>query len=716
MSHKLSNTSLSSLASSGQFDNGLLVQAFPSDFSHSQPQQSSFMLDPFETAFVHNQQDTVTQRPKLDVDTALGSVTGRPRSESRAAPYNRYRSESVSVKSGHGDEVSALLSAVSNQSYAPWTGNLPSSMNKMTLHHRSSSSISPLKHSPSRPKLTRAYRSLSFAIDERSNSKFTDVPVEVDLIGTGMAMEREESVRRDLTEKAEQMLRMSTTTQQDKARALWVRRWLHLSYTHAPGSTVPRQGLYHSYMLSCREYGVKPINSASFGKAVRSAYPGIKTRRLGVRGNSKYHYVALRPAIRTEAERLNDYGDSSGQWHVAPQDGSMGFTRAPYDMELDKEDDSDSEDDEEINDSPIRALHDAAFNRDFHGRLGSTLNHHHTSLDFGFEPLPLPVHSIQGFPSLAQVWTTHPQNYTISNFWLAFCHHCETLVSISKTNEFDRFSVELRSFWSTHTANNDLLEVSTLITKATAFTYDYIVQDILTRVHTPLSALQETAFEALAINLETILESSFQGFSRQFSAPKIDIGVKAARLFLRLIDLKKLSASLIPILSSADRLGEMKSAWVNLDRRRIADQCTLSCNCHHVESIFDLFSEWLHGSSTLQGLGEMLTHLLSELSRAAIPLRAIVSQTCFVTSQITRDFTLRSDPCFGLFQLLKTWIDDWVVVSVVRQLVLTGGGDPVDVPRSDLTVIVPPLSDWEGRDELGLVTAVPHRLSGHISK
>lgn len=33
------------------------------------------------------------------------------------------------------------------------------------------------------------------------------------------------------------------------------------------------------------------MNPASFGKLVRVLFPGLKTRRLGVRGESKYHYV-----------------------------------------------------------------------------------------------------------------------------------------------------------------------------------------------------------------------------------------------------------------------------------------------------------------------------------------------------------------------------------------------------------------------------------------
>ncbi|KAI4204396.1 MAG: hypothetical protein LQ350_001152 [Teloschistes chrysophthalmus] len=38
---------------------------------------------------------------------------------------------------------------------------------------------------------------------------------------------------------------------------------------------------------------VPPLNPASFGKLVRIIFPGIQTRRLGMRGESKYHYVDL---------------------------------------------------------------------------------------------------------------------------------------------------------------------------------------------------------------------------------------------------------------------------------------------------------------------------------------------------------------------------------------------------------------------------------------
>ena len=51
--------------------------------------------------------------------------------------------------------------------------------------------------------------------------------------------------------------------------------------------------MYSQYASRCGTERVVPLNPASFGKLVRVIFPGIQTRRLGVRGESKYHYVDL---------------------------------------------------------------------------------------------------------------------------------------------------------------------------------------------------------------------------------------------------------------------------------------------------------------------------------------------------------------------------------------------------------------------------------------
>lgn len=56
---------------------------------------------------------------------------------------------------------------------------------------------------------------------------------------------------------------------------------------------MPRNRVYSKYAERCGTDRVIPLNPASFGKLVRVIFPGIQTRRLGVRGESKYHYVDL---------------------------------------------------------------------------------------------------------------------------------------------------------------------------------------------------------------------------------------------------------------------------------------------------------------------------------------------------------------------------------------------------------------------------------------
>lgn len=52
-----------------------------------------------------------------------------------------------------------------------------------------------------------------------------------------------------------------------------------------------------------------PLNPASFGKLVRVIFPGIQTRRLGVRGESKYHYVDL--ALEDESVPHASFGGAT---------------------------------------------------------------------------------------------------------------------------------------------------------------------------------------------------------------------------------------------------------------------------------------------------------------------------------------------------------------------------------------------------------------------
>lgn len=57
--------------------------------------------------------------------------------------------------------------------------------------------------------------------------------------------------------------------------------------------SVPRSRVFQRYATKCGNERVPTLNPASFGKLVRIIFPGIQTRRLGMRGESKYNYVDL---------------------------------------------------------------------------------------------------------------------------------------------------------------------------------------------------------------------------------------------------------------------------------------------------------------------------------------------------------------------------------------------------------------------------------------
>ncbi|KAK5166747.1 hypothetical protein LTR04_000491, partial [Oleoguttula sp. CCFEE 6159] len=97
---------------------------------------------------------------------------------------------------------------------------------------------------------------------------------------------------RSLKEVATEVIQKERTPQAEKTKQLFAMLWLKAVCKSAKTS-VPRNRVYSHYADRCATERVVPLNPASFGKLVRVIFPGIQTRRLGVRGESKYHYVGL---------------------------------------------------------------------------------------------------------------------------------------------------------------------------------------------------------------------------------------------------------------------------------------------------------------------------------------------------------------------------------------------------------------------------------------
>ncbi|KAK5079712.1 hypothetical protein LTR70_006464 [Exophiala xenobiotica] len=78
----------------------------------------------------------------------------------------------------------------------------------------------------------------------------------------------------------------------EKAKQVFAMLWLQDTCQRSSNS-VRRDRVFARYTERCGNERVPTLNPASFGKLVRIIFPNVQTRRLGVRGESKYHYVDL---------------------------------------------------------------------------------------------------------------------------------------------------------------------------------------------------------------------------------------------------------------------------------------------------------------------------------------------------------------------------------------------------------------------------------------
>ncbi|XP_021360165.1 DNA-binding protein RFX6-like [Mizuhopecten yessoensis] len=85
----------------------------------------------------------------------------------------------------------------------------------------------------------------------------------------------------------------SEQTSQKQSQVASTLKWLTENYERAEGVCLPRCVLYTHYLDFCKKMKFTPAGAATFGKIIRQKFPKLTTRRLGTRGQSKYHYYGI---------------------------------------------------------------------------------------------------------------------------------------------------------------------------------------------------------------------------------------------------------------------------------------------------------------------------------------------------------------------------------------------------------------------------------------
>lgn len=104
----------------------------------------------------------------------------------------------------------------------------------------------------------------------------------------------------------------SREVQKQVLAMIWL---LHSCYVN-PTSVVPRNKIYAKYALLCSNHNLFPLTPANLGRLVKTLFPQITIRRLGVRGQSKYHYCGIK-LINEDNDLFNNY-QSYSQFPLSP--------------------------------------------------------------------------------------------------------------------------------------------------------------------------------------------------------------------------------------------------------------------------------------------------------------------------------------------------------------------------------------------------------------
>ncbi|XP_022668160.1 RFX-like DNA-binding protein RFX1 isoform X2 [Varroa jacobsoni] len=65
--------------------------------------------------------------------------------------------------------------------------------------------------------------------------------------------------------------------------------------------SLPKQEVYNEYKAYFEAHSLEALCTADFGKVMKHVFPGVRARRLGERGNSRYCYSGLSKKVKSES-------------------------------------------------------------------------------------------------------------------------------------------------------------------------------------------------------------------------------------------------------------------------------------------------------------------------------------------------------------------------------------------------------------------------------
>ncbi|XP_033957973.1 MHC class II regulatory factor RFX1 isoform X2 [Pseudochaenichthys georgianus] len=465
-------------------------------------------------------------------------------------------------------------------------------------------------------------------------------------------------------------------------------QWLCDNYEGAEGVSLPRCTLYYHYLLHCQEQKLEPVNAASFGKLIRSVFMGLRTRRLGTRGNSKYHYYGLRIKSGSPLLRLMDE-----QQHMALR--QQPFSQKNRLKPLQKAQGITNGTAGGLGQQASGLCDISAQVQQYQQFLASRPLPDFVEIDLQARPLPdgIIVEHLKAFQTL-------------------YREHCEAIMDVMVNLQFTLVETLWKSFWrfsqsidteslNLHNESEKRLPKSCLVVlckyepvlrwtkECDNLLYQTLVEILISDVLRPIPSALTQAIRNFAKSLENWLTGALMNIPEEMVRIKVVCVGSFSQTLRRYTSLNHLAQAARAVLQNTAQINQMLSDLNRVDFTNVQEQASWVCQCGDsvVQRLEQDFKVTLQQQNSLEQWASWLDGVVTEALRpyeqnpSALPKAAKVFllNWSFYSSMVIRDLTLRSAASFGSFHLIRLLYDEYMYYLIEHRVAQAKGVTPIAV-------------------------------------
>ncbi|KAM6902239.1 transcription factor RFX3 isoform 3-T3 [Xenentodon cancila] len=471
-------------------------------------------------------------------------------------------------------------------------------------------------------------------------------------------------------------------------------QWLLDNYETAEGVSLPRSTLYSHYLRHCQEQKLDPVNAASFGKLIRSIFMGLRTRRLGTRGNSKYHYYGIRVKPDSPLNRLQE----DMQYMALRQQPVQQKHRF---KSVQKFDGGSGENYSSGGQNHLGAAEQTVI---------AQSQHHQQFLDAS-RALPDFVEL-----DLGQSNSENISQEDVKALQSLYREHCEAILDVVVNLQFSLIEKLWQTFWrysppdtvegATVTENSSVSEIEARLPRAQLLVlcrneavlkwmstcdhlmYQALVEILIPDVLRPIPSALTQAIRNFAKSLEGWLNNAMNTIPQRMVQTKIAAVSAFAQTLRRYTSLNHLAQAARAVLQNTSQINQMLSDLNRVDFANVQEQASWVCQCEEgvVQHLEQDFKATLQQQSSLEQWAAWLENVVTQVlkpyeHRPSFPraARQFLLKWSFYSSMVIRDLTLRSAASFGSFHLIRLLYDEYMFYLVEHRVAQATGETPIGV-------------------------------------